>query len=343
MNYIIWKDRDSRYIKGLVVCELPPIVKPQMRIAETTIDGVDGSIIEELGYSSYDKALTIGITQNANIDEITKYFTGSSNIVFSNEPNKYYKATIINQIDYARLARFKTATIVFRVQPFKYHLNEKYVTTGEMSVVEIPLITNGVYNDGTFVETSPDGDGWETITRFVEVKEQQQYKLQGILTQPTWQTSVYFYDEDQTLIEARDIGHDDYVFTFTTPATTKYLKFCGYSQVIDLSTVNLNEITIDNVYNVENWGTEISKPLIIIGGEGEIKCRVNGNDIFTYTFPQNDTEVYIDSELQDAYVNTTLKNRNMVGVFPTLKQGNNAITFTGIVNTVKIYARSRWI
>ena len=61
MNKIIWKDIESTEIKGLMICELPPITKPKMRVQETTIDGVDGSIIEELGYESYDKTITIAL------------------------------------------------------------------------------------------------------------------------------------------------------------------------------------------------------------------------------------------------------------------------------------------
>ena len=138
MNYIEWKNKDSRSIAGLVICELPPIVKPQMRVAETVVDGVDGSVIEELGYESYDKPLAIGLTPKADIDEIIEYFTGSGDVVFSNEPEKYYKATIISQIEYTRLLRFKTATVTFRVQPFKYKLNESAVTTstGDVYIVE---------------------------------------------------------------------------------------------------------------------------------------------------------------------------------------------------------------
>ena len=60
MNYVIWNGRDSREIDGLLICELPPITKPQMRVKETAIDGVDGSIIEELGYESYDKVEALG-------------------------------------------------------------------------------------------------------------------------------------------------------------------------------------------------------------------------------------------------------------------------------------------
>ena len=62
MNSINWKGIDSESIEGLLICELPPISKPKMRIKETVIDGVDGSFIEELGYESYDKTMKIGLT-----------------------------------------------------------------------------------------------------------------------------------------------------------------------------------------------------------------------------------------------------------------------------------------
>lgn len=343
MNYLIWKGEDSRDIKGLIISELPSISKPQMRVTETTIDGIDGSIIEELGYSSYDKSVNIGLTQNADIDEITHFFSGSGEVVFSNEEDKYYKANIINQIDFVRLVRYKTATVVFRVQPYKYYLNEECVTVGEITTAKEPLITNGIYNDGTSVETSPDGDGWETITRFVEVKELQEYTLEGLLTKSTWQTSVYFYDEEQALIEEKDISHNNYVFTFTTPSGTRYLKFCGYSQVIDISTVSLYGATEKNVYPVLNIGNVASKPLIHLTGKGNIVCQQNGLTVFTYNFPENETEIYIDSEKQDAYLGEVLKNRNMQGEFPTFQTGETSITFDGDITSVEIYARSRWI
>ena len=120
MNYIIWKEQDSRDIKELLISELPPITKPNMRVKETVIDGVDGSIIEELGYESYDKTIAIGLRVGADIDRVIEYFTGSGKIVFSNEPDKYYIARIINGIDYQRLLRYRVAKVTFRVQPFKY-------------------------------------------------------------------------------------------------------------------------------------------------------------------------------------------------------------------------------
>jgi predicted phage tail component-like protein len=120
MNYIIWNNKDSRDIKGLLISELPPITKPNMRVKETLIDGVDGSIIEEMGYESYDKPVAISLKIGADVDKINEFFTGSGEVVFSNEPERYYIARIIKNIDYSRLLRYKVAVVTFRVQPFKF-------------------------------------------------------------------------------------------------------------------------------------------------------------------------------------------------------------------------------
>ena len=129
MNTIFWKGVFSTTIDGLLISELPPISKPPLRVKETTIDGRDGSIIEELGYSSYDKAITIGLHGNFNINKVIKYFTGEGEIIFGNEPDKVYTAKIVDQIDYNRLLRFRTAVVKFRVQPFKHKYNEAYKET----------------------------------------------------------------------------------------------------------------------------------------------------------------------------------------------------------------------
>lgn len=129
MNTIFWKGVFSTTIDGLLISELPPITKPPLRVKETTIDGRDGSIIEELGYSSYDKSITIGLRGSFDINKVIKYFTGEGEIIFSNEPDKVYTAKIVDQIDYNRLLRFRTAVVKFRVQPFKHKHLEAYKET----------------------------------------------------------------------------------------------------------------------------------------------------------------------------------------------------------------------
>ena len=231
MNYIIWNGKDSREIKGLLISELPPIVKPRIRTKETFIDGVDGSIIEELGYETYDKAIAIGLKIGADVDEITEYFTGTGEVIFSNESNKYYRASIIAGIDYARLLRYRVAKVIFRVQPFKYDNEE----------LEI-------YNNA-----------------------------------------------------------------------------------------NSQEMTVTNV------GNYIAKPLITINGTGTVVLSVNGNTICNYTFPEGEDTVILDSEIQDAYLGTILKNRNMVGNFPVLQKGFNTISWSGTVGRISVRRYSRWL
>ena len=88
MSKIIWKDKCSDDIQGLLICELPPISKPKMRTSSTEIDGRDGDIVEYLGYKSYDKTISIGLTRNYDLDAIMNFFTGNGKLILSNEPDK---------------------------------------------------------------------------------------------------------------------------------------------------------------------------------------------------------------------------------------------------------------
>lgn len=127
MEKIIWNGIDSNTIPGLIICELPPITKPKMKTSIIKIDGRDGDIIEELGYESYTKNISIGLTRNYKIDEVIKYFTGTGTLELSNEPNKIYNCKIIDKIDYEKLLRFKKAIVKFHTQPFKYLKNETII------------------------------------------------------------------------------------------------------------------------------------------------------------------------------------------------------------------------
>lgn len=115
---------NSNSITGLLIQSLPPISKPLMRTNIEEIDGRDGDIVTKLGYSAYDKEVSIGLYGNYDIDQVIKYFNSEGNVIFSNEPDKYYKYQIINQIDFEKLIRFKTADVTFHVQPFKYSVND---------------------------------------------------------------------------------------------------------------------------------------------------------------------------------------------------------------------------
>ena len=120
MNYCIFNGKKSTMVKGLMIQALPPITKPLMRTRIKEIDGRDGDIVTKLGYSAYDREMSVGLFGDFDIDEIIDYFNSDGEAIFSNELDKKYNYQILNQIDYERLGRFKQGKVVFRVQPFKY-------------------------------------------------------------------------------------------------------------------------------------------------------------------------------------------------------------------------------
>lgn len=126
--YVVINNKDSRLIPGLLISELPPIRKPSIRTKTETIDGKDGDIVTKLGYAAYNKTINIGLTYGYNVDEIISFFSSEGTIIFSNEPEKYYLFSVYDAIDFERLIRFKTAKVVFHVQPFKYPEFEKTKT-----------------------------------------------------------------------------------------------------------------------------------------------------------------------------------------------------------------------
>lgn len=133
MNNLILNNISSTTIQGLLIQNLPPISKPKIRAEAEEIDGRDGDIITTLGYGAYDKEFQIGLYKNFDIDQIIAYFNSSGTVTFSNEPDKYYNYQILEQIDFERLLRFRTATVKMHVQPFKYAVadNSKTFTIAE--------------------------------------------------------------------------------------------------------------------------------------------------------------------------------------------------------------------
>ena len=75
MNYCILNGKKSTLIKGLLIQSLPPISKPLMRTQIDEIDGRDGDIVTKLGYSAYNKEMSIGLFGDYDIDEVIELRT----------------------------------------------------------------------------------------------------------------------------------------------------------------------------------------------------------------------------------------------------------------------------
>ena len=117
-NYIILNGVNSNTLTGLLISKLPPITKPKQRTQIEEIDGRDGDIVTTLGYGAYDKVIDIGLYGDFDIEEVMSYFNSKGTVTFSNEEDMYYNYQIVEQIDFDRLIRFKTAKVRMHVQPF---------------------------------------------------------------------------------------------------------------------------------------------------------------------------------------------------------------------------------
>lgn len=146
-NYIILNNQNSNEITGLLIQTLSPISQPKIRANIEEIDGRDGDIITKLGYSAYNKEITIGLYGDYDVDQVISYFTNnqSGQVTFSNEEDKYYNYEILEQIDFERLIRYKTATVTFHIQPFKYSNVETAKSFTITTQTSINIRNNGNY------------------------------------------------------------------------------------------------------------------------------------------------------------------------------------------------------
>lgn len=139
MSYIILNGINSNTIRGLLIQSLPPITKPLMRTMVEEIDGRPGDIVTPLGFAAYDKEITVGLHGGFDVDEVIAYFDSEGRVTFSSEPDKYYDYQILDQIDFERLIRFRTATVRLHCQPYKYSATESPVdlTVGGETSLEL--------------------------------------------------------------------------------------------------------------------------------------------------------------------------------------------------------------
>ena len=134
MNNFIFKNINSD-TKNIIVNELPSIIKAPMRTETIEIDGRDGCIIIEKGYSSYVKTVAITTRHETDLEDLFDWLNGYGEAIFSNELSRVYRANIINQIELKRLLKYRTATIEFLVQPYKYDIQNGKTAQSNPSII----------------------------------------------------------------------------------------------------------------------------------------------------------------------------------------------------------------
>ena len=158
-NYIELNGQNSNEITGLLIQSLPPISKPKIRTNIEEIDGRDGDIITKLGYSAYNKEFTIGLYGDYDVDDVIAYFTNNQRgqVTFSNEIDKYYNYEILEQIDFERLIRYKTATVKVHVQPFKFSSVESSKIFDITTQTSINIRNNGNFTSKPIITITGTG------------------------------------------------------------------------------------------------------------------------------------------------------------------------------------------
>ena len=192
-NTITLNGIESSTIPGLLIQSLPPISKPLMRTETEEIDGRDGDIITNLGFSAYDKQISVGLYGDFDINQVIAYFNSEGTVIFSNEPEQYYNYQIISQIDFERLVRYRTATINFHVQPFKYS------TTEEAETIEAETVSGEGNNlvlentsDAPFSKLTPKGDTFQQTYTGKNLFNPSSYDGLQANTDGTYKTTKYF-------------------------------------------------------------------------------------------------------------------------------------------------------
>lgn len=375
MSYIILNGKKSTLVKGLLISSLPPITKPMIRTQIETVDGRDGDIVTKLGYSAYDKKMKIGLFGDYDIDEIISYFNSSGQVIFSNELDKFYDYQILQQIDFERLVRFRTATVTFHVQPFKYSAVDDtvMVRSSLFHLKPYEVTKNGVTVSVQNGALSFEGTATENTEIYLPIEQMEiqeyhpgtyRYTLGyngGVITSYTKGSFEFRIIGDRPTDED-SLGGTSYTLNVGTNITVnyedterkvyKYLwirflagqEFTSYFEPIISVTdndIDVNGLTYINAGNIE------SKPIFTIKGNGTVHLWINGESAFTLNLGETTNTVTVNTQTLNAYSGDVLKNRDVTGDLAkvSFKPGKNTIYLYGntIISELTVERESRWI
>jgi predicted phage tail component-like protein len=355
VNYIELNGEKSTSVKGLIIQSLPPISKPKMRTSIEAIDGRDGDVVTKLGYSAYDKQLSIGLHGDFDIDDAISFFDSEGEVVFGNEPDKYYRYQILDQIDFERLVRFRTAKVKMHVQPFKHDAVDRTFDI----VNQFLHIEDSTASKFGITATSSDGSirvaGNATSDVDIEVPVER-LSLSGSYTLTAsasgsaagcalrlidGSTSKSFGD---SYMELKSNG--DSTMTATADSNAEYDALwldiragtsVDFTLSVTMASNSFSEISLTNRGNV------VSRPTVTVYGSGNVELAINAVTVLSFSI--DDGYITIDAEEMNAYHGDALMNRHVTGDYADLRLnvGENVISWRGDVTGIRVEDFSRWL
>ena len=214
-------------------------------------------------------------------------------------------------------------------------------------IQELPSISRPKVRTENVVIDGRDGDivtelGYQSYDKSMSIGLNMEADLDEVMQYFSGKGKVIFSnepDKEYTVILSDKIDYNRLV-KFRTANVKFHVQ--PYKYLVDEAPF-IFDITNETEVKVANQGYIDSKPVITIWGTGTVTLTVNSVDICTLTFGENDTYLTVDSLQEDCYKDLTLKNRQMTGQFPKLKQGINTITWTGSISKIKVEPKSRWL
>ena len=355
ISYIELNGEKSTNVKGLIIQSLPPITKPKIRTSKEEIDGRDGDIVTKLGYAAYDKEVSIGLHGDFDIDDAIAFLDSEGEVVFSNEPDKYYRYQILDEIDFERLVRFRTAKVKMHVQPFKHDAVDRTFDI----VNQFLHVEDSTASKFGITVTSSDGSirvaGKATGDVDIEVPIENM-SLSGIYTlmasargsaagcalrlvdgSPSGSFGGSYMelksDGDSTMTAAADsnVAYDALLLDIKAGTSV------DFTLSATMASNSFNRIALTNRGNV------VSRPTITVYGSGNVELAINSVTVLSFSI--DDGYITIDAEEMNAYHGDALMNRRVTGDYAdlALKVGENVISWRGNVTGIKVEDFSRWV
>lgn len=357
INYIELNGEKSTNVKGLIIQSLPPITKPKVRTSIEEIGGRDGDIVTKLGYAAYDKEVSIGLHGDFDIDDAIAFFDSEGEVVFGNERDKYYRYQILDQIDFERLIRFRTAKVKMHVQPFKYDAVDRTFDI----VNQFLHVRDSTASKFGITVTSSGGSirvaGRATSDVDIEVPVESMtlsgsYTLTASASGSAAGCALRLIDgapsDDRSFggsyIELKSDG--DSAITATADSVAEYDALwldikagtsVDFTLSVTMASNSFNEIALTNRGNV------VSRPTVTVHGSGNVELAINAVTVLSFSIEGG--SITIDAEEMNAYHGDALMNRHVTGDYSDLRLnvGENAISWRGYVTAIRVEDFSRWL
>lgn len=131
---------------GLIIKEMPPIVRPAKNIESIKVNGRNGNIhIDNGTYDSYNITISCIIIDLTKLDQNKSVLQGTGNLQLSTVPGRTFRATIKNQIDVSKYLRvLREFPLQLEIEPISYG-----------SETTVSYSNNATLNIGGNIDTSP--------------------------------------------------------------------------------------------------------------------------------------------------------------------------------------------